>query len=273
MRKVCFLSGLPRSGSTMLGAILNQNPDFRAGMSSPVFSLVNILLPKLSTANEFGVFFSDAARVNVLRGLFESYYKDQHDRVIFDTNRSWTQKLPVLLELFPDARMVCCVRPINEILQSFERQYLKYPLQLSQIIGYDPDTTVYVRSEQLMLGGGLIGLALNGLKEAFYGENSERLMLVSYQSLTTNTAATLARIYDFVGEPLFDHDFGNVAFQASEFDQFLGAPGLHSVRQEVRAVPTNVSLPPDIVARYAGAPFWETDTDLSRADAALALTV
>ena len=273
MRKVCFISGLPRSGSTLLGAILDQNPDFQAGMSSPVFSLLNVLMPKLSNANEFGVFFDDAARIRVLRGLFESYYRDRPEAVIFDTNRSWTQKLPVLLELFPDTRIVCCVRPINQIVQSFEQQYLKHPLQLSQIIGYDPDTTVYVRTDRLMMGGGLIGLALNSLKEAFYGEHSDRLMLVSYQSLVDNTAATLERIYAFAGEPSFAHDPGNVAFDASEFDSLLGAPGLHSVRKEVRAVPNKVTLPPDIAAHYAGKPFWETDMEFSKADAAFALTV
>ena len=30
-----FISGLPRSGSTLLSAILLQNPRFHAGMSSP----------------------------------------------------------------------------------------------------------------------------------------------------------------------------------------------------------------------------------------------
>ena len=272
MRKLAFISGLPRSGSTMLGAILNQNPEFHAGMSSPVFSLLNAMMPRLSNANEFGVFFSDADRIAILRGLFDSYYREKTDKVVFDTNRSWTQKLPVLLELYPDAKLVCCVRPISEIVQSFERQYLKNPLLLSQIINFDPDTTIYVRADLLMMGGGLIGLALNGLKEAFYGENSDRLMLVSYQSLTSNTAETIARIYDFVGEPHFAHDFANVGFRADEFDAGLGAPGLHSVRQQVAAVPTNVTLPPDIIARYAGAPFWETDTDYSRADCTLAAT-
>jgi len=31
-----FISGLPRSGSTLLSAILRQNPRFYAGMTSPV---------------------------------------------------------------------------------------------------------------------------------------------------------------------------------------------------------------------------------------------
>ena len=31
-----FISGLPRSGSTLLAGILRQNPRFHAGMTSPV---------------------------------------------------------------------------------------------------------------------------------------------------------------------------------------------------------------------------------------------
>lgn len=266
MTRFQFLSGLPRSGSTLLAAILRQNPRFVAGMSSPVFSLVNALLPKLSNANEFGVVFTDEDRINVLRGLFHSYYHDADDKVVFDTNRSWTQKLSVLLELFPDARVICCVRPIVEVMQSFERQYYANPLQLSQIIGYDPDTSVYVRTERLMMAGGLIGLALNALKEAFYGHNSDRLMLVSYNSLVTRPSEVIAWIYQFVGEPQFAHDFDNVAYDAKDFDTLLGAPGLHDVRHRIELAQSPVALPPDLAARYAGVPFWESDTSFTRAN-------
>jgi len=34
-----FIAGLPRSGATLLGALLRQNPSFRASMSSPVAGL------------------------------------------------------------------------------------------------------------------------------------------------------------------------------------------------------------------------------------------
>ena len=34
-----FISGLPRSGSTLTAAILRQNPRFHAGMSSPIAGL------------------------------------------------------------------------------------------------------------------------------------------------------------------------------------------------------------------------------------------
>jgi sulfotransferase len=266
MRQVHFISGLPRSSSTLLGAILRQNPGIAAGMSSPMFSLVNALLPRLSHANEFGVMFSDEERASVLRGLFESYYALQGKPVVFDTNRSWTQKLPVLLELFPECRVVCLVRPIAEILQSFEHQYLRHPLQLSQIIGSEPDTSVYVRTDRLMFANGLVGLALNCLKEAFYGAASERLMLVSYKALTQDPAGATEAIYRFCGLDPFVHDFADVGFTASTFDSQLGAPGLHDVRPTIAPLPRANTLPPDIVARNSGTPFWESDSGLTRAD-------
>lgn len=265
MRQVFFISGLPRAGSTLLGAILRQNPQVSAGMSSPVFSLVNALLPKLSSANEFGVMFSDAERAAVLRGLFESYYAARPQPLVFDTNRSWTQKLPVLLELFPETRVICLVRPIVEILQSFEHQYRRHPLQLSQIIGCDPDTSVYSRCDRLMMGNGLVGLALNGLKEAFYGPGSEQLMLVSYRALMEAPAAVLADIYRFCGIADFTHDFNDLSFEGAEFDQHLGAPGLHEVRPTIAARPLPLTLPPDIAARHTGPAFWQTDTSLTQA--------
>ena len=40
MKQYYFISGLPRSGSTLLSAILKQNPEFYADISSPVDRIV-----------------------------------------------------------------------------------------------------------------------------------------------------------------------------------------------------------------------------------------
>jgi sulfotransferase len=39
MKSYYFISGLPRSGSTLLSGILKQNPDFYADIASPVQGL------------------------------------------------------------------------------------------------------------------------------------------------------------------------------------------------------------------------------------------
>ncbi len=46
-----FITGLPRSGSTLLAAILRQNPRFHAGMTSPVGALVNAFLAQVSAGS------------------------------------------------------------------------------------------------------------------------------------------------------------------------------------------------------------------------------
>ena len=68
-----FISGLPRSGSTLLAALLRQNPRFSAGMTSPVGSLFNAMLRETSQRNEAAVFLDDAIRQRLLRAVFEAY--------------------------------------------------------------------------------------------------------------------------------------------------------------------------------------------------------
>ena len=46
-RQFHFISGLPRSGSTLLAGILRQNPRFHASMSSPVSGLLNGALEQM----------------------------------------------------------------------------------------------------------------------------------------------------------------------------------------------------------------------------------
>jgi hypothetical protein len=60
MQKVIhFISGLPRSGSTLLAASLRQNPRFHAGISSPVASLFMALQAAMSRRNEAAVFIDE----------------------------------------------------------------------------------------------------------------------------------------------------------------------------------------------------------------------
>ncbi|WP_309236453.1 sulfotransferase [Microcoleus sp. FACHB-672] len=58
LNQIHFISGLPRSGSTLLSAILRQNPRFHAGMTSPVEALVERMLEAISENNEYSVFIS-----------------------------------------------------------------------------------------------------------------------------------------------------------------------------------------------------------------------
>ena len=51
MPKFHFISGLPRSGTTLLSAILRQNPRFHANVTSPVASLFAGILGQVSVGS------------------------------------------------------------------------------------------------------------------------------------------------------------------------------------------------------------------------------
>src|SRR5215475_5185265 len=109
-----FISGLPRSGSTLLAAILNQNPRFRAGMTSPLADIMGVVMAEASSKNDFSFDVSDEQRVAMLRGLVENFYAGQKDAgVIFDTSRLWCSRMLLLQTLFPDAKVIACVRQLS----------------------------------------------------------------------------------------------------------------------------------------------------------------
>lgn len=252
------MSGLPRSGSTLLCALLRQNPRFTAAMTSPVATLCGALHKRMC-GGEFGVFFDDARRAAILRGVFDSYYADAgQEQVVFDTNRTWTGRSALLGELYPQSRIICCVRETGWIIDSVERMLAKNPLQLSRMFNFQPGTSVYARVETLMNSeSGLIGLAWANLREAWFGAHAKRLVLVPYDDLVSAPELMLRALYKELGEPWFAHDFENVAYDEPDYDALLGMPGLHKVRQKVEAQTRPPAIPPELFAKYAHTHFWE----------------
>jgi sulfotransferase len=252
-----FISGLPRAGSTLLAALLRQNPTLHAGITSPVGSLFGTMLQEVSQGNESAIFIDDAQREALLRGLFQGYYHAVHPtKTVFDTNRVWPIRLAVLATLFPRAKVICCVRHIPWIIDSIERLIRKNKWELSKIFAFDAAGTAYSRAEGLMGASGMIGFPLNALKQAMHSGESDRLLFVPYDTLVREPAAVMKAVYDFTGLPVFEHNFEAVAFDAKEFDARLGTPGLHDVAPKVERVERRTILPPDLWQRYENESIW-----------------
>ncbi len=294
MTQMHFIAGLPRSGSTLLAAILRQNPAITASMSSPVGGWLNGIQKLVSGSNETSIFVNDTQRECFLRSAFISYYGspvsssrppgpplilDQYgdyrdcgdiddygqpietssQHIIFDTNRMWPSKLTTLVKLFPDCRVICCVRRVAWIMDSIERLVRKNVFELSGIFGFEPGGTVYSRVAGLSSSNGLVGFALDAMREGFYGEHANRMLVVEYEALAKNPEDTLRAIYRWLDLPYYaGHDYEHVEQipGAAEFDGKLGTPGLHSVRGRVEWQGRKTVLPPELFSSFAEPPFW-----------------
>jgi sulfotransferase len=94
------------------------------------------------------------------------------------------------------------------------------------------------------------------LKQACFGAQRENLLLVQYETLTADPGKAMHAIYGFIGEPIFDHDFGHIDYDVTGFDERAGTPGLHTVRGRVSAEPRETLLPPDLFNRFINDAFW-----------------
>jgi sulfotransferase len=263
--EIHFLSGLPRAGSTLLAALLRQNPRFHASMSGPMGSLFSALQREMSQGNEYGMFIDNEQRAKILTSVFDAYYHQiPPGQVVFDTNRIWSTKLPALSALFPKAKIICCVRNVGWVLDSIESLLRRNCLETSKIFNFEPGGTVYTRVEGLASNVGLVGYALHGVREAVFGAQADQVLLLRYETLTKDPLGALSRIYEFLGEPAYHHNPDHIepCAEAVEFDKRLGTPGLHALGSRVCHVQRRSILPNDLFKRYEAFSFWEKPDEM-----------
>ncbi|MFH1803948.1 MAG: sulfotransferase [Pseudomonadota bacterium] len=267
VQKFHFISGLPRSGSTLLAALLRQNPRFHAAMSSALAPLISANLDIMSSGHEVSLLMEPEQRPEILRSVAETFCRTTSDReVFFDTNRSWCAKMPLIADLFPGAKVIACVRDVPWVLDSLERLFRRDPYENTRLFGSDGErATVYSRMESLARHNRLVGYPWTALKEAFYGEQAADLLLVDYEILAKSPEKTLRLVYQFINEPWHDgHDFDHVEYDAPKFDAALGIAGLHRVRPKISFESRKTILPPDLFHKFENMDFWK-DTSGSAA--------
>lgn len=255
MSQFHFLAGLPRSGSTLLASILNQNPMMSAGITGPAAGIFNAAQRSMSNGAEASGFLTNEHRRALLRHVITDCH-DEHE-IVFDTNRSWPAKLNVLADLFPECRMICCVRPIPWIVDSIERLVRRNTYDLSGIFNFESGHTVFDRAKSLTEGG-LIGSANMAMMDAFYGEHAERMLMIEFDALTKHPADVMREVYTFLDLPMYEHhDFEKIEPipGAADFDKRMGTPGLHDLGKRVEHQPRQTILPPEVFNSF-GEPFW-----------------
>ena len=265
MKQYYFISGLPRSGSTLLSAILRQNPKFYADIASKLPTIIDSTIEIISNSNQDAT-INKVQRKNIIYSIFDGYYKDINTPIVFDSGREWTSRTFLLKELFPYTKIICCVRDIVSILNSFETIFSKSPLYKNKLLRYNND--VYSRCHELMNEEtGIVRVPLLYLNQGC-AANPEIMMLIEYENLCKEPEKTMRGVYEFLEKPYYSHDFENVEYSNENFDNACNLKGLHAVKRRVEYKPPRCILPPEIVKKYSemNMEFWrenhKTDSDI-----------
>lgn len=231
---VC-ISGLPRSGSTLLANLLNQNPNFFVSPTSGLIDLVLAVRQQWDTIPSFKTSPDDKRKNATLKGLINSFYSNESDKVVFDRSRAWPHLSELLIELNGSVKIIACVRDIRDILASWEKLWRSNQLRHDNLSDEDRAqcATIKGRVEYWMRQDQTTGLAYNWLKDAIHRGFSKNILLVDYDDLTTNTTSTIKSIYDFVGCEYYTHNTNNITQTIFENDFQHGFIDLHTIKNKI----------------------------------------
>lgn len=244
-----FQSGLPRTGSTLLSSILNQNPDIHAGPNSPLYGIMGHVVDGFMNTEQWSAYPKNEVLPNVITGLFHSYYSDRTEKLIIDKSRHWT--LPKFYNLIGalgyQPKVIVLVRPILEILASFitlchqnEGKKNFIDAEIEQAGGLFPGMNIDdARCDILMRYDSSLYASLVGARFAYQSGNKNTFHFVRYADLVTDTKNIIDGIYAFLGIDKYEHDFNNIENKFAESDEVYGLLGMHDIRPKISASRVN----------------------------------
>ena len=219
------LSGLPRTGSTLLSAILSQNPEVHAEGNSAVCQLMWDMQQSCEGSSSEQLLANrrhddQDALVSSIPAIYYRKVKATH---IVDKCRSWT--LPANMAMIrryitDEPKVIVMTRPLDEIVESFVRLR---------------KTNGWVGNPELGLlddGTEPIMRSLSGVSYA-QQNNSGEFLFVEYSDLVSDPQSVISSIYNFCGWEPFVHDFNNVVNKHPEDDTVYGLAGMHEVRPTI----------------------------------------
>lgn len=233
MKTLFFLSGLPRSGSTLLGSLLNQHPEIHTTPTSPLADLLCLIDGNFNHLDVQYTYDKTSIQYNTYNSLISNFYNHIPKKYILDKHRGWPRNLFPIQKFYTDnPKVVATYRPIPEVLSSF--------ITLIEKTGqYDNFIDERLRENNLTINNSNRAEYLwrfyvsDPYESLIYGLRHYRkhIHLVEYNNLTQNPEQELQKIYKFLEIEPHQHDFSNILNTCEEQkDREWGLEGLHNIR-------------------------------------------
>jgi hypothetical protein len=223
LKKFYFLAGLPRSGSTVLAALLNQHPALHAsatsGLGELMFNTFNAW--KNSTAEQASTEIEQVKAV--LCGIMDARYKHIDKPVVIDKARNWAEftTIGVLKELLPyKPKIIATVRNVEDCAASFVR--IAKPTDLEDFL-YNSEFIHHLKQSYQILQSG-------------YNYDKSCFLFIEYEDLIKDPQKQLRNIEEFLELPSFEYDFNHLDKTAPKErdEEVWRLPGLHDIKPELK---------------------------------------
>lgn len=235
-RRFCFLSGLPRCGSTVLNSLLAQSVDLHTTSTSVVKSHLDHIYNFHLGESPYYSTSMDSPVWDIMRGVLNGTYLSVGEgKTVIEKDRHWPSNLKRLHCLLQEKpKIIAVVRPIPEIISSFvllcqrqrrigtiDRELLDLGRQISNTTRSRVIWEKYIYQDW------------RALKSGFEHDPSCFLVL-DYHGIVNEAQTTVDRICDFIEVDRFQVRTSQLINPNPENDSIYGLDGLHDVRAELK---------------------------------------
>jgi sulfotransferase len=248
------VTGLPRSGSTLLCQLLGMHPSlFSDGYSSPLLQSLTQLRHNLSDnpflLAQLDVDFERTYKrlQHAYQGFMRGWFAETDKPWVVDKNRGWLNQDDLLHTLNPQARLLVCVRELGQIVGSVEAQHQK--TVLLDFSDHLANLSAYDRASGLLGKEGVVGAPLRSI-EAMQDKmqsQQQQVYYVVFEHLMQEPVVVMQSIFQWLGIDEIVLDVNQLPVHPHESDSHYRFKYPHQTRSRIRE-PQKYTVPARIHA-------------------------
>ena len=237
--KIFFQSSLPRAGSTLFQNLMGQNPDFYVTPTSGLMELIYGARKNFSDVPEYKTSMEkelmSKAFLAFCNGAIHSYANAITDKKYFlDKGRSWGFYIDWIEKFLPyQPKMICLVRDLRDIFTSMEKLYRKNPELDNGLVDWITmrNSTISKRMD-FFAATPPVGIAMDRLESILQMGQGHKFLFIKYEDLCLRPETEMARVYNYLELPFYNHNFDNIP-QLTHEDDTLYAMTDHTIRNQL----------------------------------------
>ena len=227
-KQLLFLVAMPRSGNTLFASIMNQNPEIAATPNSVTLEIMKDLY-LLKKTDVFLNYPDHKSLDNVLDSVYGNYYKDWPQRIIIDRGPVMTPDNFKLMQKHFKKPFKCIVllRDLMDVLASYMKWYTENPNAFPNRYNCKNDEE---KLSMVMNKEGAVAKDLTAIKNAY--NYPDICHFVKYNDLVAQPEQEFKKIYKFIDEPYFNHQFNNldqVKLNGLSYDDKIVGSNMHKL--------------------------------------------
>ena len=232
---------MPRSMSTLLQCILNQNPEICATPTDPVLEYLYGARMNFTNTPEVKAIDQELAFKTwrgFCKGGLEGYAKSYSNKPhLCVKTRGGTIHYRWFESFMGEKpKMICMVRNLKSVFSSMEKLYRKNQEHHQSIQNHaEMKGTSTAKRIDAWVASPPVGLALERLQQTFLEGINKEVLYIRAEDLTSYPDREMNKIYEYLGLTHVRHDFDNIEQTVKEDDSVYGLTNdLHTIRQKVQ---------------------------------------